>query len=513
MIRGAYSHEPARLEVILLGMQGLGKPGVHQSSVNNAGMPRSKGLIMRDGVAVRLAFDPRTSDRLKKPILTNNHILEKQFIPKTLIQEAITNPPLTFWGSGGQTAQTEDQFIKYTYPIPEEEGGTEIHMIWTDTPCRATCWNGGNETIDAMRNPKIECVVAQHPWLENDCLLADIILPANTTLEVEDIVANMRGGTQFQSVALQWQAIKPIGESKSNNEVVCEIAKKLGLYEEYTEGKSVEDLEKHVFDILSLQDFINWDDFKEKTYFVFPTAEDWESDPPGLRKFYEDPEANPLPTPTGKLEFYSERLAKHFPDDKERPPFPQWIEKSEMHDERLSSERSMKYPLLIMSNHGRWRVHSQCDDITWTREAPTCKVKGPDGYMYEPLWINTSDAAKRGIKSGDIVKTYNERGAVLGGAYVTERIMPGVIYQDHGARVDSIIPGELDRGGAINLITPEKITSKNCGGMVCSGFLAEIEKVTMAQMEEWEREYPEAFEKGYDPASGLRFDGWIEGGM
>jgi len=100
-----------------------------------------------------------------------------------------------------------------------------------------------------------------------------------------------------------------------------------------------------------------------------------------------------------------------------------------------------------MSNHGRWRTHAQCDDISWGREAPTCKVKGPDGYMYEPLWINPKTATDRGIKSGDIVKVYNERGTVLGGAYVTERLMPGVAYIDHGARCDPIIPGELDRGG------------------------------------------------------------------
>ena len=68
--------------------------------------------------------------------------------------------------------------------------------------------------------------------------------------------------------------------------------------------------------------------------------------------------------------------------------------------------------------------------------------------------MNTQDAAKRGIKNGDIVKIHNERGTVLGGAYVSERMMPGAVQMDHGARYDPIIPGELDRGGAINTITP-----------------------------------------------------------
>ena len=263
---------------------------------------------------------------------------------------------------------------------------------------------------------------------------------------------------------------------------------------------------------MGLQKSISWEEFKEKGYFVFPVARDWEQDPPGLIKFYQNPEANPLPTPSGKLEFYSERLARHFPDDKERPPIPKWIEKSEMHDERLSSKRAKKYPLLVISNHGRWRVHAQCDDISWTRETPTCKVKGPDGYMYEPVWIHPLDAERRGIKNGDTVKVFNERGIILGGALVWERIIPGAVSIDHGARVDSIIPGKLDRGGAIDLITPEGTVSKNCVGEATSGFLVEVEKVIMTEMEQWRWQYPEAFEREYDPASGLRFNGWVEGG-
>jgi trimethylamine-N-oxide reductase (cytochrome c) len=167
----------------------------------------------------------------------------------------------------------------------------------------------------------------------------------------------------------------------------------------------------------------------------------------------------------------------------------------------------------MMSNHGRWRVHAQCDDISWTREALTCKVKGPDGYMYEPLWINPSTAEERGIKNGDIVKAYNERGTVLCGALVWERIMPGVVYVDHGARTDFIIPGKLDRGGAINLISPRGSVSKNCAGQATSGYLVEVEKVTLAQMAEWKNHYPEAFEREYNPASGLRFNAWVEDGI
>ena len=188
-----------------------------------------------------------TQPRLPELHLMTVNCFAKQIIPKTLIQEAILNPPITFWGHGSIRAAVEDQFIKYTYPLPKEEGGTEIHMIWTDTPCRTTCWNDGMSTIEAMRSPKIECIIAQHPWLENDCLIADIILPGNTTFEVEDLVPNTRPGIELLSAGLQRQAIKPIGESKSDYEIVLEVAKKLGMYEAVTEGKSIEEWIKTSF--------------------------------------------------------------------------------------------------------------------------------------------------------------------------------------------------------------------------------------------------------------------------
>jgi hypothetical protein len=140
-------------------------------------------------------------------------------------------------------------------------------------------------------------------------------------------------------------------------------------------------------------------------------------------------------------------------------------------------------------------------------------VTGPDGYKYEPLWINPGDAAARGIQTGDIVKAFNERGVVLCGALVWERIMPGAVYIDHGSRCDFIIPGKVDRGGAINLISPRGTISRNCLGEATSGYLVDVQKVTERDYEEWRKLDPaafdEAFRREYDAASGLRFDAWV----
>jgi anaerobic selenocysteine-containing dehydrogenase len=513
-IRAAYSTENARLEAMLLGMQGLGRPGVHQVKMMEWGrrndpitnpmplgavQPRLLGALMGGMMFSTNANDPKQSLSGIMHAIMPKMPAPKQFIPKNLIHDAILNPPISWYGTTTALADVNDQFVKYTYPA---EGCSEVHMIWTDTPCWITCWNDSNAYIKALRSPKIEFILAQQPWLENDCIFADIILPVSTKFEQQDIAMDIMGG-QYSLIMQERQCIEPIGEAKSDYEIVCMVAERFGLLEEYTGGKTVEELIKRGFEHSGVQDMVTYEELSEKDYFVIPTDPKWQEYPRGLRQFYDDPEKNTLTTPTGKLEFYSQRLAESFPDDEERPPVPHWIEKGESHDERVSSDRAKKYPLLVVSNHGRWRVHANHDDITWTREIPTCKVKGPDGYNYEPLWINPADAAKRGIESGDVVRVYNERGAVLGGAYVTERIMPGAIYIDHGARYDPIVPGELDRGGAINTITPHNKTSKNATGMVVGAFLAQVEK---ANMEELRQKYPEAFKRPYHPGAGLRME-------
>jgi trimethylamine-N-oxide reductase (cytochrome c) len=140
------------------------------------------------------------------------------------------------------------------------------------------------------------------------------------------------------------------------------------------------------------------------------------------------------------------------------------------------------------------------------------KVTGPDGYKYEPCWLNPKEAEKRGIKNGDIVKVFNERGIVLAGAYVTERLRDGVAYMDHGARHDPIKTGAIERGGAINTITPGAVTSENCVGQIGGGYLVEVQKVSGEEMDRWRRDFPAAFERKYDAAAGLRVDAWIVDG-
>ena len=543
-IRGPFATEPARLEVMLLGMRAVGSPGVHQAKMIEWNLWNRDFPLPYQGEFVpavphiadplrpvdgdvhpsinmkRFTLTPDQEKRTPELIeLFKQHPAPKQFIPRVLIHKAILDGHAEWYGlqcfSSSQIPDaqncrlptTDYQFGRVVYP---REGCSRVHMIWTDAPCQVTCWNDGHLTQKAMQHQDIECIVAQHPWLENDCYFADIILPVATKHEMHDIGNDLSSGA-FVSIYKEEPCCPPVGESLSDFDVCAKVADKLGreYYDAYTGNMSEEERVRLFYKASGCEERMSWEEFEKRKIFVVPCKPDAQNLPAGLYGFFEDPEKNPLSTPTGKLEFSSTHIERFMPNDEERPAVPKWIEKSESHDERLTSERTGKYPLLCMSNHGRWRMHAQCDDIIWNREVETMKIRGKDGYQYEPVWLNPLEAEKRGIRHGDIVKVFNERGAVLCGAYVTERLIQNTCYVDHGSRLDPIIPGVLDRGGAINCITPTNMTSRHATGMATSGFLVEVQMVTDEEMEHWKRDYPEAFARKVDKAAGVCLAGWM----
>ncbi len=346
-----------------------------------------------------------------------------QWIPATLLPEAIHNESSFSW-YGGQLIETVfEQFTKYTYP--SSEGMSGIHMIWSDGPCYTVCSVHGHKAIDAFRSPNLEFILVQHPWMENDCLYADIVLPTTSTFEDDDMEYEQGA---YNTLLYMEKCIPPVGESKSDYEALIPIAEKLGIREEFTGGKTVQEWMKFIWENSGVANDITWEDLKEKQYFAAGANPEWVNVTPYLLDFYNDPDTNPLPTPSGKLEIQSSRLLESFPDDIERPPVPHWVpggseEDGYLHDEFRDGERGEHYPLLMVCNTPKWRLHAQCDDIPWIREIS--KIKGPDGYMYEPLWVNPVDAVARGLETGDVVKIYNDRGATLAAVSVNERTIAG----------------------------------------------------------------------------------------
>ncbi len=212
-IRSAFAHEPARLEVALLGMQALGKPGANQFKFIEWSLFGMQSVTpLPPSVEI-----PSCAPAFRGEVLGAPQPHSQDDDPESHHRpaRAMVRPYRCGPAARGPVRRA------LTFPL---EGKERIHMIWSDTPCWETCWNGGNEMQEALRHDSVEFVLVQHPWMENDCLFADIILPINTKFEEEDIGTDFDNG-QWSVVYYERQAIEPIGESKSDMEAVEEVAK------------------------------------------------------------------------------------------------------------------------------------------------------------------------------------------------------------------------------------------------------------------------------------------------
>jgi anaerobic selenocysteine-containing dehydrogenase len=116
---------------------------------------------------------------------------------------------------------------------------------------------------------------------------------------------------------------------------------------------------------------------------------------------------------------------------------------------------------------------------SWMNDVKDHRVLKEDGYYYWIIRVNTSDAAARGIKQNDLVRVFNDRGAVICAAQVTERVPPGTVHSyESCADYDPVgKPGESpDRSGCVNILTPSRYITKNSAGMAPNSCLVQIEK-------------------------------------
>ena len=481
--RQAYAHEWARLMVLLQAMQGLGKPGVNIWATTQ-GAPYD-GSFHFPGYAEG-GIDLLAKNKPVNPV--------KQKLYRLLFPEAILSPPIHWLGEGFCGKSLEQQFIPKTYPLP---GNPEIKMFYRYGGSFIGTMTETNRWVKAYQSPKLEFIANQSIWMDPETRMADVILPACTNLERNDIfeIGNCGGFSHnapvcnYRLIVYLKKSIKPLGESRADYDIFSAIAEKLGVKEDYTEGKTIEDWIKLMFEYSSLPEHISFEDFKEKGYFVVPIAKNYKSTP-AMRWFHEGsgcetPDNNPkkgtaksneLGTFSGKIEFVSQSLKELSPDDTERPPLPRYIPSWEGH----TSELAAKYPLQLISPHVRFSYHTHHDaHCPWLWEIPAHRIL-KDGYPYHTTRIHPTDAMARGIKDGDIIKIFNDRGAVLGIAQVTERIKPGVIHSYQASGIyDPLEPGKaysVDRGGCVNNLTPARFISKNVPGQASNSCLVEISK-------------------------------------
>jgi trimethylamine-N-oxide reductase (cytochrome c) len=490
--RQAYGHEWARLMVYLQAMQGIGRPGVNIWSFA-LGAPFN-GHFFFPGYADRMGriTGDGNPDHVAKKTAVNP---VKQRLYRLLLPDAILNPPIHWVGEGFCGESIEQQFIPYTYPMP---GHPEIKLFYRYGGSFIGTMTETNKWVLAYQSPKLEMVVNQSVWMDPETKMADIILPACTNFERNDIAefSNMGGysnhassGCNYRIVVYEKKCIEPIGESKSDLEIFTLLAERLGFKDDYTDGgKTEEDWIKKQYEVSDLPKYIPYEDFKKKGYFVVPLPKNYKPTP-AFRWFYEgrkrdtpdtlapDPEKKEgLGTYSGKIEFVSHSLQKYFPKDKERPPMARYIPSWEGYDSPLAK----KYPLQLIAPHPRYSYHTHYDaHCEWLADIPGHRIR-KSGNNWIVVRVHPQQAEERGIQNGDIIKVFNDRGVVLGIVQVTERVRPGVVHcYSSSGKYDPLEPGKAyspDRGGCINILTPIRMMSKNAPGMACNSCLVEIAK-------------------------------------
>jgi anaerobic dimethyl sulfoxide reductase subunit A len=310
----------------------------------------------------------------------------------------------------------------------------------------------GNTNKAAAALKKLEYMVISELFMTPTARYADIILPVTSIVEKNDITRPWPSGPYY---TFNNKAIEPIEECKSDLLIAEELADKLGITDfiKYpNEEKILKTLVKMPPDTRS--DIKDYKKYKQEGIHRIKLEEPYIA----FKKEIEDPNNHKFETPSGKIEIYSQRVADM--NNPLCPPIPAYLNTWEDRNDLLLK----KYPLQLISPHPKNRVHSELYKVDWLREV-------------EPhvAWINPIDAEPRKIREGDEILVFNERGKLSIPAWLTERIIPGVICIFEGAWY---IPDEygIDIGGCVNTLTNDAYSEG--GASALNTCLVEIKKIT-----------------------------------
>ena len=336
----------------------------------------------------------------------------------------------------------------------------------TDTypDVRLVYWCGGNvfhhhqdlnRLLAAWQRP--ETIVVHEPFWTPAAKRADIVLPATTPLERSDL-----GGGETMLVAMQ-AVLPPYEEARHDYDIFRGLAARLGFGPAFSEGRDAQQWVEHLYEQFRAQhnDAPPYAEFCEQGTLTHDMPPMGTSNQIFLGSFRADPDRNPLPTPSGRIELYSETIAGFGYED--CPPHPTWLEPYE----RLGGAGTERHPLHLVSNQPAGRLHSQYDH---GQVSQATKVDGR-----EPCRLNPTDAAARGISAGDVVRVFNDRGACLAAAVISDALMPGVVQLSTGAWFDPDENGMCKHGNP-NVLTRDKGTSKLAQGPSAHTCLVQVER-------------------------------------
>ncbi|SMY33436.1 trimethylamine-N-oxide reductase TorA [Photobacterium andalusiense] len=442
--RMQHGEQYAWMLVVLAAMLGqIGLPGGGFGfgwHYNDAGSITSNGPLM-SGFSGVTGVDP---------IHSGSYDGYSTFIPVARFVDCIDNP--------GKTIDYNGQKIKYPFMKMAIFSGNNPFGHHQDRNKMIKAWT------------KLQTVVSiDHQWTAT-CRFADIVLPATTTYERNDI--EQYGNHSNAGIIALRKIVEPMFESRDDFEIFSELCSRYNREEAFTGGKTQMEWIEEIYNGARLQGRglgVRMPNFKKfwdgEGFIEFPAGKEW------IRheSFRNEPDLEPLGTASGLIEIYCKTIADMGYNDCQGHPM--WFEKTERSH---GGPRSDRFPINMQSTHPKDRLHSQLCSSTDFRATYAVADR-------EPIFINTEDAKARGIKSGDIVRVFNDRGQVMAGAVVTDDYLPGVCRLQEGAWYSPLEGGKagtICTYGDPNVLTEDIGSSSLAQATSAAAALVQIEKYT-----------------------------------
>ncbi|MEH6792618.1 MAG: molybdopterin-dependent oxidoreductase [Rhodococcus sp. (in: high G+C Gram-positive bacteria)] len=331
-------------------------------------------------------------------------------------------------------------------------------------------WAGGNpfhhhQDLGRLRRAlgRPDTVVVHDPYWTPMAKHADIVVPSTTSLERSDFSCTRNDPLL---VAME-PAVARFADSRDDYDTFAELAAKLGVGEQFTEGRSSQQWLEHLYGQwrgylrAGGVDTPEYEKFRREGSFRMQTEDDLTF----LQDFRSDPVGNALRTPSGKIEIFSATVASFDYDDCRGHPM--WFEPQEW----LGGPRAQQFPLHLIANQPRTRLHSQLDHGAVSRNS---KIRGR-----EPVRMHPSAAAARGVSDGDVVRVFNDRGSCLAGVIIDDAMLDSVVQLSTGAWYDPEDPADPDsmcKHGSVNVLTADEGSSALARGCTGQHVLVEIER-------------------------------------
>ena len=415
--RAEHGEQPYWMSAVLAAMLGqIGLPG--------GGVGYGYGAIGGVGKALK---------RLAGPTLPQGDNPVKEVIPVARVADMLLHPGEEYDFNGRRSRYPDIRLVYWA-------GGNPFHHH-----------QDLNRLHEAWKRP--ETIIVHEPWWTATAKRSDIVFPATTPYEREDIGWSPLDDYLFNMP----QLIPPVGEARNDYDIFAGLAERLGVGDAFTEGLEAEGWLRRLYDGFRADaaakdvEIPSFDALREQNWRRLPIAGQ-RAEIPFLRRFRDDPEGAPLGTPSGKIEIFSELIESFGYAD--CPGHPVWLPPQEW-----LGAADVRTPLHLVSPQPGDKLHSQLE----------CALADVEGARPARLVIHPDDAATRRIATGDLVRVHNARGACRARAHVTTDIAPRVVALPTGAWFGDATDN-IDPNGNPNVLTLDVGTSRL--GQGCSAHTA-----------------------------------------